>query len=232
MHLKKLGLIGGIGPESTIEYYKGIVYGVQKRLAFPFFPNICIESLSVFEVLKLCNEKNYTALADYMASGIKKLEAAGADFVALTGNTPHIVFNEIEEKVDVPVISIVDAACCYAQKGGFKRLGLLGTGVTMESDFFKKPFIEKGIDVVLPLKTELNFLAEKIATEIELGVINPKTQMSIVEMISRMKMENSIDCIALACTELPVVLKGVALPVPCLDTMRIHVDKLIDMILE
>lgn len=107
--MKKLGLVGGMGPESTIPYYHDIVYGVQSRVGKIFFPNLTIESVNVFDVLRLCNEQKYDELTDYLMTAITNLTKSGADFVALSANTPHIVFDRLKEQSTVPLVSIIDA---------------------------------------------------------------------------------------------------------------------------
>lgn len=107
--MKKLGLVGGMGPESTIPYYHDIVYGVQSRIGKNFFPNLTIESVNVFDVLRLCDEQKYDELTDYLMTAITNLTKSGADFVALSANTPHIVFDRLKEQSTVPLVSIIDA---------------------------------------------------------------------------------------------------------------------------
>lgn len=143
--MKKLGLIGGMGPESTIPYYHGIVYGVQQRTGQKLFPCLTIESVDVFEVLRFCGEERYDELTVYLMKAIHNLEKSGADFAALSANTPHIVFDRLREQSSIPLISIVEAACQEARKRSFKRIGLLGTIFTMQGAFFKKPFVNQGI---------------------------------------------------------------------------------------
>lgn len=230
--MKKLGLIGGIGPESTIPYYHDIVYGVQQRVGKSFFPNLNIESLSVFEVLRMCEENDYISLKEYILKGINNLVAGGADFVAMTGNTPHIIFDELKNNSPVPIVSIVEVACNEAKKKGFTKVGLLGTEITMDGEFFKEPFIKSGISVVIPNKKERAFIGKKISNELELGIVKKETLYAIQEIITRMINEERIEAIVLGCTELPLIFNGVSLAIPCLDTMKIHIKTLVDMILE
>jgi aspartate racemase len=229
--MKKIGLIGGIGPESTISYYHGIVYGVQRRVGNSFFPNLTIESLNVFQVLELCEDKNYDGLVDYVMHGIRNLAAAGAEFVAMTGNTPHIVFDRLQECSPVPLISIVETACEEAIKQDYTTVGLFGTGATMNGTFFTKPFLESGIEVVKPQDREKVYIANKISTELELGVVRQETIDGFMEIIQRMIVEDKIQAIILGCTELPMLFRNTQLPIACLDTMQIHIDKLVEQIL-
>ncbi|MDG0795786.1 aspartate/glutamate racemase family protein [Pectobacterium punjabense] len=229
--MKKLGLIGGIGPESTLLYYRKLVYEAQRRVGAHFFPSLTIESLNVFDVLARCRNKDYAALVDYLMVGINNLAAAGADIVALTGNTPHIVFDELQKQATIPLISIIESTRDDALRLGVTKVGLLGTRFTMEEDFFKKPFRESGMTVITPDTATIALIDEKITTELEHGVIKPTTQADFVNIVLRMKKESGIDAVALGCTELPLLFSGVTLPVASLDTMQSHIDTLLAIML-
>lgn len=235
--MKKLGLVGGMGPESTIPYYHDIVYGVQERVGKGFFPNLTIESVNVFDVLRLCSEHKYDELTDYLMSAINNLVNSGADFVALSANTPHIVFDKLQQKSSVPLISIVEATRDEALRLNMRKVGLMGTIFTMTGEFFKKPFCNNidnssNIEIVVPTMEEMEFINEKISSELELGIVQEETLKSFQKIIERMKNENGIEAIILGCTELPLLLNDEVSPVPCLDTMKIHVNTLIDIITE
>lgn len=229
--MKKLGLVGGMGPESTIPYYHDIVYGVQEALGQSVFPELSIESVNVFDVLRLCGEEKYDELTDYLMTAINNLAKGGAEFAALSANTPHIVFDRLREKSPIPLISIVEAACEEAKRRKLKKIGLLGTVFTMTGEFFKIPFLENGIQIIIPSAEEMELINEKISTELELGIIKEETLLSFQQIISRMKDENGIEAIVLGCTELPLLLNDEVSPVPCLDTMQIHINSIIDAIL-
>lgn len=230
--MKKLGLVGGMGPESTIPYYHDIVYGVQSRVGKNFFPNLAIESVNVFDVLRLCNEQKYDELTNYLMQAIKSLIASGADFIALSANTPHIVFDRLQEQSKVPLISIVEAACNEAIRLNKHRVGLLGTIFTMKEDFFKKPFYGSNIEIITPTMEEMEYINIKISSELELGIIKQETLQDFQKIIKRMQKEDSIEAVILGCTELPLLLNDEVCPVPCLDTMKIHIKRLVDLIVE
>lgn len=230
--MKKLGLVGGMGPESTIPYYHDIVYGVKDRVGNDFFPNLTIESVNVFEVLRLCGEQKYDELTDYLMKAINNLVNSGVDFVALSANTPHIVFHKLQERSVVPLVSIVEATRDEAIRLNKHRLGLLGTVFTMTGDFFRMPFENSGIEIVVPTREEMEFVNLKISTELENGIVKEKTLESFRKIIGRMQKENGIEAIILGCTELPLLLNDEVSPVPCLDTMKIHVETLISRIVE
>ena len=228
--MRKLGLIGGTGPESTVAYYRQIAYGVQEKMGC--FPNLVIESLSVFDVLRFCAEGDYDGLTKYLLCGFQCLADAGADFACLTGITPHVVFEEVAARSPIPVVSMVEAACEYAVAQSYRKIALLGTYPTMSGTFFQTTFSRQGVEVVTPTEEEKRYIGEKIETELELAQVFSETQKRFVEIAERLVNEEHVQAIVLGCTELPMILNDSLLSVPCLDVMKIHIEKLIAMILE
>lgn len=229
--MKKLGLVGGIGPESTIPYYHDIVYGVQKKLGRPVFPPIIIDSINVFHVLSFCQNRDYSGLAAYISTSIRNLAAGGADFAALTGNTPHIIFEELQRRSPIPLVSIIDATCQAARSEGFSHVFLLGTAFTMSEDFFKIPFCKAGIQISVPDPSEQKWVHEKISSELELGIKREETLTGFQTLIQKAR-DNGAEAVILGCTELPLLLSDKVSPLPCLDTMSIHIQFLIQRILK
>ena len=230
--MKKLGLIGGTGPESTIEYYKGIEYGVQRRSGSSFFPNLTIESLSVFDVLGFCERQDYAGLTEYLLKGVQNLASAGAECAALTGITPHIVFDELAAAAPIPLISMVNTARDHAAECGYKKICLLGTLATMDGTFFQSSFAKRGIEVVTPNAEEKRWIEAKIETELEFGKVLPETQQSFPKIVERIIREEKVQAVVLGCTELPLVFRDIELSVPYIDVMQIHIQALIQTILE
>lgn len=229
--MKKLGLVGGMGPESTMPYYHGIVYGVNARTRKDFFPNLSIESINVFHILQLCAKKEYDRLTDYVLEAIENLARSGADFVALSANTTHIIFDRLQELSPLPLLSIVEAVCSEAMRRHYRKVGLLGTIFTMTEDFYKKPFTREGIEVIVPSAEEMHRVDRLISTELEFGIIKPETLAEFQQIISRMRDEDGIEAIILGCTELPLILNTENSPVAVLDTMKIHIDAIVNEIL-
>lgn len=232
LQMKKLGLIGGMGPQSTMPYYMGIVYGVQEKTSKDFFPNLTIESLNVFEILKMIGDGRLEELTDHFVNALENLKKAGADFAALTANTAHIVFDQLEKRSPLPLVSIIDSTCDEALKRGYSRIGLLGTRFTMEQEFYRKPFIENGIEIIIPDNKEREFINDRISSELEFGAVNAETQREFINIIKRMRDNYRIDAIVLGCTELPLILDDKNSPVPTLDTVKIHTEDLIRHILD
>jgi len=162
-----------------------------------------------------------------MMKGINNLISAGAELIALTGNTPYIIFDELRARSTVPIISIVEAESEWATSEKIAKAGLLGTAFTMREDFFKKPFVQAGTAIVTPVESEMHFIAEKISSELELGIVRPETERSFQRIVSRMAEEEGIDAVILGCTELPLVFERCDLPVRVLDTLEIHTQVLL-----
>lgn len=224
--MKKLGLIGGTGPESTLLYYRKFVYEAHRRQGETFFPPLTIESINVYDVLAMCERKAYAQLTAYLTRAIDNLLAAGAEVVALTGNTPHIVFEQLEASTAVPMVSIVASTCAAANAQRLKKVGLLGTRFTMEADFFKKPFVNQGIDIVIPTAAEIDVIADRIHHELERGIVSASTRDRFIAIVERMHEASQIEAIILGCTELPLLFSAATLPVPALDIVDIHIDAL------
>lgn len=230
--MKKLGLIGGVGPESTILYYKGILYGVKERKGESYLPPLTMESLSCYEVIRMSSEGDTESLTAYLLAGIRNLAEAGAKVGALACNTGHMVFDALQKASPIPLVSIVEVTCTETIRQGYQKVGLLGTAVTMEADFFKTPFREAGIEVVVPGSEERAYIADHIVNELEVGIVNEDTAAHILKIVERMASEQQIEAIVLGCTELPLLFEGRKSPVPLLDTVKIHIDALINTVLE
>lgn len=171
-----------------------------------FFPNLTIESVNVFDVLRLCGEQKYDELTDYLMKAINNLIGSGCDFAALGANTLHIVFDKLQEKSNIPLVSIVETAKDEAVLQNLHRLGLLGTIFMMTGDFFKMPFYRHDIEIMTPNAEEMEYVNGKISSELELGMIKSKTLEGFQKILERMKEDDGIEAVILGCTELPLLL--------------------------
>lgn len=225
--MKKLGLIGGIGPESTVAYYRKIVHGVQLEAGKENLPRLSIESLNAFTVFSLCRNREFDRLAEYVLSALRSLAAGGADIAALTGNTPNIVMDRVRPLSPIPIVSAIEATCDAARRRGARKVGLLGTVFTMTNTFFKTPFEDRGMQVFVPTDDEIARIQAKIEAELEHGIVREETRQDFVAIIQNLQQREGIDHVALACTELPLILSDSNSPVACLDTVEIHVEALV-----
>ena len=226
--MKKIGIIGGLGPEATIDYYKEIINAFKNEKGDLNYPEIIIYSVNMSEFLSLMKEKKYDKVTTLLLEKIEGLKRAGAEFAVLSANTPHLLFDRIKEKCGIPMISIVEAACNESLKRGFKRTGLLGTGFTMEASFFTDIFKEQGIDVIMPDKKDRDLINHRLFSEIELGIFKDDTRMMLIGIIEKMVQEQQIDSLILGCTEFPLILKESSYAgIPMLNTTKIHVDAIV-----
>lgn len=229
--MRKLGLVGGIGPESTVPYYQGIVYGVQKKLGIKRFPHLVIESVDVYRTFELFDQGKTDEYIAYFTKAIDNLAAAGAEFAALTGNTPHIFFEELKSLSKIPLVSMLETTKDEVLRLGYKKVALLGTGYTMKSDYYQKAFPDS-VSIVPPSVEEIAFIGAKIENELELGVRNPDTLVALRKIINRMRKDEGVEAVILGCTELPMLLNSDTCPLPCVDTMQVHIKELVERIVE
>jgi aspartate racemase len=171
-------------------------------------------------------------LAEYLANEVSRLARGGADFGLLASNTPHLVFEELERRSPIPLLSIVDASCKVAKQAGLVRLGLLGTRLTMEGRFYPEVFARAGITLVPPPPDERTLVHERYMGELVKGVFLPETRAELLRIVEQMRRRSGIDGVVLAGTELPLLLRGVDGGIPFLDTTRIHVDAVVERLLE
>ncbi|MBP3893202.1 MAG: amino acid racemase [Atopobiaceae bacterium] len=228
--MRKFGLIGGCGPESTVPYYLGIVNGVRERVGKPFFPNMTIESLSCFDVMRMVDAGDLEGLTDYFSAGIERLHAAGCEVAALGCNTGHIVFGELERRSPIPLVSIVDATRDEALRRGYRRVMLLGTVPTMRDAYFKAALAKAGMLVLSPGGEDRAWLGRVIAEELELGIVRGKTIERFARLVAE-GVEHGVDAVILGCTELPMLAERVDLGLPVLDTLQLHVRAIVDAIM-
>jgi aspartate racemase len=223
--MKILGIIGGLGPESTIEYYQTIIALYRERNPDGSYPPLIINSLDITKGLNFMSANDLTGMAKYLLDGIQKLARAGADFGLISANTPHIVFEDVEAQSPLPLISIVEATAAAATAQNLKKLGLLGTRFTMQAEFYPRVFSKKGIDLVVPDPADQDYIHDKYLNELIPGAFLPETRANLLALIDRLKARTNIDGVILAGTELPLILREpVHHGIPLLDTTRIHAE--------
>ena len=218
-------MIGGVGPESTVEYYTTIVRLFKDRSGDGNYPQFIINSINLKTGIDLFTANDLAGAAKFLAEEIQKLAKAGADFGLISANTPHIVFDEVQAAVSLPLISIVEATCAAVKKRGLRRLALFGTRFTMQGTFYSKVFDREGIELVAPDPEDQAFIHEKYMGELVFGNFLPETRAGLLAIVDRLKAEKNIEAVILAGTELPLILREAEHNgVPLLDTMRIHAE--------
>ena len=225
---KTVGIVGGIAPESTIQYYRQIVNAYQAFTNDSEFPPVIINSIHMTKMLDLIGAKKIPEVTAYLLQEIKKLHSAGANFAVLASNTPHIVFDELQRQSPIPLISIVETACIEAKSQGLKRLGILGTKFTMQGTVYPSVFAAAGIEVVSPHTDEQDTIHTIYMGELVKGILRPASLDQHLQIIEMMKRRDHLDGVILGGTELPLILTQPSHDgLPLLDTTKLHVARIV-----
>lgn len=227
--MKIIGMIGGIGPESTIDYYRRLLDGTQKRNPGGPAPGIIINSIDLQKGLDLLGANQLSELTEYIVPEVMRLGAAGAEFGFLAANSPHIVFDDISRRSPIPLISIVEATCAEAGRLGLTKLGLFGTRFTMHGRFYPDVLSREGVALTVPTAEEQDYIHDKYINELIPGKFLPQTRDGLLAIATRMKHEEGIQGLILGGTELPLILTdNSSIGIPFLDTTQIHVNAILE----
>jgi aspartate racemase len=230
--MKTLGVVGGIAPASTIEYYRMLIAGYQARRPDGSAPPLIINSIDMQTMLRLIAADALDEVTTYLAAEVEKLARAGADVALFASNTPHVVFDGVQALSRVPLISIIDATYAEARRLGVGRVGLLGTRFTMEGTAYPRTFVRGGISLVVPDAADLEYVHEKYMNELARGIFLPETRAGLLAVVDRLRATHAVEAVILGGTELPLILPDVSnVGIPLLDTGRIHVEAALDRML-
>jgi aspartate racemase len=227
--MKSIGIIGGLGPESTIEYYRSIIASYGERIPDGSYPSITINSIDLKKVLDLVSANNLAELADYLVSEIQRLARAGAECGLVAANTPHIVFDEVHRRSPIPLLSIVEATCDEAKTLGLTKLGLFGARFTMQARFYPDVFSREGIALAVPDQHDQAYIHHIYLNELVKGIVRSETRERLFAIVDRLKERDGIQGLILGGTELSLILRDSTVRgIPVLDTTRIHAKKIVD----
>jgi aspartate racemase len=225
LQMKTLGIIGGLGPESTLDYYQRIIALYRQRTGDGHYPEFIIASVDLRQGLDFMEANDLSGMGNFLLEAVTKLARAGAEFGIISANTPHIVFDEIAPKSPIPLISIVEATCTAAKAQNLKRLALFGTRYTMQASFYPKVFAREGIELLVPDLHDQDYIHDKYMNELVPGKFPAETRAGLLAIVDRMKLTSDIEGVILAGTELPLILRDpIHNGTPFLDTTKIHVE--------
>jgi len=225
--MKHIGIVGGLSPESTMEYYKLICEEYNKRTGGWNFPQITIRSLNLQEIADLFMADRWDDMADVIVSAISDLQRAGADFAAIATNTPHNAYERIRDHSPLEVLSIMDATAQEIRKEGIAKIALLGTKQTMEYGFFQRTFASYGIEAITPAEKDREYVNNVIWNELVHGKITDESREGYKRVIDRL-VQRGAKGIILGCTEIPLLIKPSDSPVKTYDTTTIHARAVLD----
>jgi aspartate racemase len=229
--MRTLGIVGGIAPGSTVDYYRLLITTYREQQQDGSYPSILINSIDLKRLLDLVGDNRLTELTDWLAREIERLARGGADVGLLASNTPHIVFDELSRGAPIPLLSIVEAARDAAVELGLRTVGLLGTRFTMQGRFYPEVFAQAGIAVRTPSPSDQTYVHERYMQELIPGEFRPDTRQQFLEIIERLRQDGA-EGVLLAGTELPLLLRDAGPGTArLLDTTRIHVSRAVAALL-
>jgi len=221
--MKTLGIVGGIGPESTIDYYRSLIQMWREQTKNGSAPSIVLNSIDLKKMLDLIAANELSEVTAYLSGEMERLARARADVGLFAANTPHIVFDELQRRSSIPLISIVEATRDAAEELGLRRLGLFGVRFTMQGRFYPDVFSKAGIALVVPEESEQAYIHDKYLNELVKGVFLPETRDRLLAIVDRLAKQEQAQGMILAGTELPLILRDACSSIPFLDTTQIHV---------
>lgn len=227
-----IGIIGGIAPESTVQYYRLLLARYRLRSGTGGAPRIIINSIDLETLLGLVARADYAALTEYLSAEVARLAGAGATVGLFASNTPHVVFEAVRQRTELPLLSIVEAACVAAERLGLTRVGLIGTRFTMRGTFYSEVFSRRGITVVAPSQDEQSYIHARYVEQLVNGVFLAETRAGMLAIIHAFREREGLHGLILGGTELPLLLPETTdFGMVALDTTSLHVDCALEYIL-
>jgi aspartate racemase len=220
---KRIGILGGMSPESTAEYYEYITRTYTERFGDYGYPEIVIYSVSFQPYVDWPKEDRWDLVAQGLSEAAGRLEAAGADFIVIATNTMHLVFDQVQASVNVPMLSLLDAVSEAILSRGMETVGLLGTKFVMEKTFYQDALARKGITVLVPDAGDREYVNDVIYNELVAGRILGESRAGFVTIIERLAVRGA-EGVILGCTEIPLLVSEADAGIPLFDTTTIHAE--------
>ncbi len=229
--MKKIGLLGGMSWESSLEYYKLMNELVKSKLGGSHSVKCLLHSFDFHEIEELQHRGKWEKLTNLLVKEAENLKKAGADCIVICTNTMHLMASDIEKSTGLKVIHIADVTGDEIIKRNVNKVLLLGTKFTMESSFYKERLENKGIEVVIPNELDRQIIHDIIYNELILGVLKQESKQSYIKIINKM-IEEGIQGVVLGCTEIPMLIKQGDVPVEVFDTTEIHSKAAVDFAID
>jgi len=222
MH-KRIGILGGMSPESTVAYYEYITRTYTQRYGDYGYPEIIIYSVSFQPYVDWPNQDRWDLVAQGLVQAAQKLEAAGADLILIATNTMHLVFDQVQASVQTPMLSLLDAVAEAILARGLETVGLLGTRFTMEKAFYQDALARRGITVLVPDAADREYVNAVIYDELVAGQIRDESRAGFAAIVQRLA-ERGAEGVILGCTEIPLLIGEADVGLPLFDTTAIHAE--------
>ena len=222
MH-KRIGILGGMSPESTVEYYRYITRAYTQRYGDYGYPEVLIYSVSFQSYVDWPEHDRWDLVAQGLSEAAGRLQAAGADCIVIATNTMHLVYDQVQASVTVPVLDLLDAVGDAILARGIETVGLLGTRFTMEKTFYRDALARKGVSVIVPDAEERAYVNAVIYDELVAGQIRDESRAEFVALIQRLAARGA-EGVILGCTEIPLLVSERDAGMPTFDTTVLHAE--------
>jgi aspartate racemase len=229
--MKTIGILGGLAPESTKTYYEHITRTYYEKYGDYNYPEILIYSVNFQKYVEWQNAGNWSAAADDMVEVINALHQAGAQFGVIATNTMHKVFDDVQARSPMPLISIMDATADKIGQATMKKVGLIGTIFTMQESFYQDALAKRNIEVIVPHKEDQEYVNRVIYNELTLGEIEPESKTRFIDIVKILNSEGA-EGVILGCTEIPMLITEDDCRVPLFNTTLIHAEKALDVAMD
>ncbi|MEA4926995.1 MAG: amino acid racemase [Syntrophomonadaceae bacterium] len=229
--MKKVGLVGGLGPASTIDYYREIVEIYRKEKGDDNYPAIVIDSINMGELVRGIESQNFNDVARQLLNSVANLAQAGASFAAIASNSPHVVWDLIKDRASIPLISIVDATCDRIIRQNYNKVLIFATKFTMKNGLYSTALSKRNINWVLPNEEDIEILGNIIYPNLENGIVIEQDKQKMVGIAEKYIKQHGADSILLGCTEIPLMIKPGDVSVPVINTTEIHIEKICAMLM-
>jgi aspartate racemase len=227
-----LGIVGGTGPESTIDYYRTLIATWRRRRPDGSYPRVLINSIEAGRVFANLAAADYAAVGADLGAAVAMLASAGCQRALLASNASHLAFDCIDPPPSIPLFHIVDAARDAARRAGYRRLGLLGTRFVVGSDLYPSRFASAGIAIVVPTEEEREVVHAIYFGELVQGVVREESRATLASVVGAMRDRDGIDAVILGGTELALILTDpTCAGIPVLNTAQTHVEAAVDWLI-
>lgn len=224
---KKIGIIGGLTPESTVSYYLHITRSIVEKFGNYSYPEIIIYSVNLENYHQWRDQNKWDLIVDDLIKSSNQLKAAGADFGLIATNTMHKVFDAVQSAISLPLINIIDVTIEKVKAKGISKVGLLGTKFTMSEDFYKERLIKNGITVLVPGIEDQEFIHQIIINQLGRGILMNESRNKYLNIIDKL-IDNGAEGVILGCTEIPLLIKQSDCEIPVFDTAVIYAEAALD----
>lgn len=226
--MKKIGLMGGLGPASTVDYYMGLVNMTLEKTGVGQYPRIVIDSVDLAKHTELFDRHDYKAIGDLIHDSLLTLKEAGCEVAAITANTEHIAWDYVKDRLPLATLSIVDTTIVECERCNYNRIVLFGTAWTLKSGLYEKALSEAGIMPIVPDEKDIELLGNLIYPNLENGIVIPEDKVRMIDLAEKYIRDYKADALLLGCTEIPLMIKPVDVSVPVIDTTKVHVKAIFD----